>query len=65
MLGVRTEQAVKLAKDLGDESAVIKQKTPELIGVEFLISGRIVHNDFTDCQREVGFQTWFLHLADW
>ncbi len=48
LLGVRTEQAFKSFKDSGDESAVIKQKTPELIGGELLISGRVVHNNFTD-----------------
>ncbi len=48
ILGVSTSQAINLAKSEGDESAVIKKRAPLLLGTEFLISGRVAHNNFTE-----------------
>jgi ssDNA-binding replication factor A large subunit len=47
LLGCSTEHAVKLAEDKGNDAAIIHEKK-DLLGEEFIISGKVNHNDFTD-----------------
>jgi len=47
LLGCSTEHALKLKDELGEDTAVIHEKK-DLLGEEFVISGRIVKNSYND-----------------
>ncbi len=47
LLGCSTEHAVQLMNETNDPSAIIKKKN-NIIGDVFVLSGRVVHNNFTD-----------------
>jgi replication factor A1 len=47
LLGCSTDYAVKLASDTGNDNAIIGEKK-SIIGDEFILSGRVNHNNFSD-----------------
>ena len=47
LLGVSTDHAVKLGEEKGEDKAIIHE-SKGLLGEEFIISGKVNHNDFSD-----------------
>lgn len=47
LLGCSTNHALKLSKEAGNDTAVLHENK-DLLGQEFIVSGRINHNDFSD-----------------